>query len=193
MVKKKSKNHQINPEPVQEESPQPQEIPIEMPPEPQIEEHLKKELPPELIIEMPSAKSMKSPKPKPEPVPEPIPVCTPTITLEEMRQQLTDLKEIVENHTKLIAFVQLVLSKKRTPVKSNGKVSIFDKNTGITYPSKNNAYQSLLKSGELTSMVQEGVFGPVPEKNTFGWYTLERSMPDRFQEVPGNGTIPNAQ
>jgi len=58
-----------------------------------------------------------------------------------------------------------------------------DKQTGEIYPSKNNAYQSLLKSGELKDLVDKGVFGPVPEKNTFGWYILVRMLPDRFEEV----------
>lgn len=51
------------------------------------------------------------------------------------------------------------------------------------YPSKNNAYQTLLKSGELKDLVDKGVFGETPEKNTFGWYVLEREWPDRFEEV----------
>ena len=66
----------------------------------------------------------------------------------------------------------------------NGKVQIKDTQTGAVYPSKNNAYQSLLKSGELKGLVDKGLFGPDPEKNTFGWYTLQREWPDRFEEVP---------
>jgi hypothetical protein len=41
------------------------------------------------------------------------------------------------------------LARKRKPVASNGKIKIKDKNTGKVYSSKNNAYQSLLKSVEL--------------------------------------------
>ena len=54
----------------------------------------------------------------------------------------------------------------------NGKVQIRDKQTGTIYPSKNNAYQTLLKSGELKDLVDKGIFGDIPEKNTFGWYAL---------------------
>ncbi len=46
-----------------------------------------------------------------------------------------------------------------------------------------NAYQSLLKSGELKELVDKGVFGDVPEKNTFGWYALTRALPDRFEGI----------
>ena len=54
--------------------------------------------------------------------------------------------------------------------------------TGEVYPSKNNAYQTLLKAGELKELVDKGIFGAVPEKNTFGWYALVRAWPDRFEE-----------
>jgi hypothetical protein len=118
-------------------------------------------------------------------------------TIDELHIELKALKEIVEEHGKLIALIQLTLSKKRNPPKSNGKVQILDKNTGIIYPSKNNAYQSLLKSGELKPLVEQGTLGPVPEKNTFGWYVLERMMPGRFEEQSGGSivmpTIQNAQ
>jgi hypothetical protein len=99
------------------EKPIAQEAPVEIVPAPE----MAKELPPELIIEMPATKSMKSPKPKP--IPEPIPVCEPTPTLEELRQQLYDLCiDIATEHGKMIMLCQLLLSKKRAPVKSNGKV-----------------------------------------------------------------------
>ena len=74
------------------------------------------------------------------------------------------------------------ITKRRKPV-SNGKVKIRDKKTGIVYPSKNNVYQSLLKAGELKELVDKGVFGDVPEKNSFGCYALFREMPDRFEQV----------
>ena len=73
--------------------------------------------------------------------------------------------------------------RKRKPPASNGKVQILDKQTGEIYRSKNNAYQTLLKSGELKDMVDKGVFGDIPQKNTFGWYALVRELPDRFEEV----------
>ena len=74
------------------------------------------------------------------------------------------------------------MSTKKPPV-SNGKVQILDKQTGEIYPSKNNAYQTLLKSGDLKELVDKGVFGDNPAKNTFGWYALVRELPDRFEEV----------
>ena len=78
----------------------------------------------------------------------------------------------------------LIASKKpwRKPM-ANGKIQILDKQTGEIYPSKNNAYQTLLKSGELKELVGQGIFGSEPEKNTFGWYALVRALPDRFEEV----------
>jgi hypothetical protein len=83
----------------------------------------------------------------------------------------------------LIVELQQAIARKRKPVASNGKIAIKDKQTGTVYQSKNNAYQSLLKSGELKELVEKGIFGPVPEKNTFGWYALVRELPDRFEEV----------
>jgi hypothetical protein len=104
-------------------------------------------------------------------------------SFESILQDLDSLKQIVQDHANQIAQLQETLARKRRPVHSNGKVQIRDKQTGTVYPSKNNAYQSLLKSGELKDLVDKGLFGPVPEKNTFGWYTLQREWPDRFEEV----------
>jgi len=89
----------------------------------------------------------------------------------------------VIDHSLQIAQIQEALARKRKPVVSTNKVQIKDKQTGTIYPSKNNAYQSLLKSGELKDLVDKGIFGPVPEKNTFGWYTLQSEWPNRFEEV----------
>ena len=94
------------------------------------------------------------------------------------------IKQVVDEHAQLIVQLQETLARKRKPVQSNGKVQIKDKQTGSVYPSKNNAYQSLLKAGELKDLVDKGIFGPDPEKNTFGWYALVREWPDRFEEVP---------
>jgi len=107
----------------------------------------------------------------PSPAPEPI-----TPTLEQLHQELEALKQVV-------ADLQVTVARKRRPPATNGKVQIKDKTTGTVYPSKNNAYQTLLKAGELKTLVDKGVFGPVPEKNTFGWYVLVREWPDRFEEV----------
>jgi hypothetical protein len=94
-------------------------------------------------------------------------------SLESIIQDLDSLKQTVQDHANQIAQLQEALARKRRPVHSNGKVQIRDKQTGTVYPSKNNAYQSLLKSGELKDLVDKGLFGPVPEKNIFGWYTLQ--------------------
>lgn len=110
-------------------------------------------------------------------------VPTPPLTMKQLHQEIGILKQVVSEHTQLIAQLQETLARKRKPVASNGKVKIKDKKTGTVYPSKNNAYQSLLKSGELKDLVDKGIFGPDPEKNTFGWYALVREWPDRFEEV----------
>jgi hypothetical protein len=100
----------------------------------------------------------------------------PALTLESLHQEIESIKLTV-------AQLEETMARKRRPVASNGKVQIRDKQTGAVYPSKNNAYQTLLKSGELKELVGKGLFGDVPEKNTFGWYVLNREWPDRFEEV----------
>ena len=109
--------------------------------------------------------------------------ATPAPTLENLFEELQSLKQLVGEHTNLIAQLQETLARKRKPVSSNGKVQILDKQTGEIYPSKNNAYQTLLKSGQLKDLVDKGIFGDIPAKNTFGWYALVRELPDRFEEV----------
>ena len=158
--------------------PQPQETaPTELRPEPEVPE-----LQPEQEV----------PQPEPETLPEPVisttepkPATTPvpTLTLKYLHQELESLRQVVREHTSLIIQLQETLARKRKPVVSNGKVQILDKQTGTVYPSKNNVYQTLLKSGELKSLVDKGIFGDIPEKNTFGWYALVRELPDRFEEV----------
>ncbi|MFC2067995.1 hypothetical protein ACFLTP_03170 [Chloroflexota bacterium] len=91
---------------------------------------------------------------------------------------------MVGEHTNLITHLQEALARKRKRPASNGKVQILDKQTGALYPSKNNAYQTLLKSGDLKKLIDKGIFGDNPAKNTFGWYALVRELPDRFEEVP---------
>ena len=107
----------------------------------------------------------------------------PSLTLESLFEELQSLKQLAEEHTNLITQLQETLARKRKSPASNGKVQILDKQTGEIYPSKNNAYQTLLKSGELKDLVDKGVFGDNPTKNTFGWYALVRELPDRFEEV----------
>jgi len=102
-------------------------------------------------------------------------------TLEGIQKELNILKELVSDHAQQIASMQDALTRKRKPT-SNGKIQILDKITGEVYPSKNQAYQVLLKAGELKELVDKGIFGSDPEKNTFGWYALVRAWPDRFEE-----------
>ena len=127
-----------------------------------------------------AVKKPKAQAPKPE---EPEAPATPAPTIESLFKDIQSLKQQAEEHTNLITQLQETLARKRKPVSSNGKVQILDKQTGEIYPSKNNAYQTLLKSGELKDLVDKGVFGDIPEKNTFGWYALVRELPDRFEEV----------
>jgi hypothetical protein len=106
-----------------------------------------------------------------------------SLTMAYLNTELELLKQTVSEQGQQIAGLQEALSRKRKPVVSNGKVQIRDKQTGTVYPSKNNAYRSLLKAGELKDLVDKGMFGPLPEKNTFGWYALVRELPDRFEEI----------
>lgn len=99
----------------------------------------------------------------------------------ELFRELALLKEKVEAHSRQIAELQ---ARRHSPA-HNAKVQVRDKETGAIYPSKNNAYRSLLKAGDLRDLVEQGVFGPEPEKNNFGWFALRRAMPDRFEEVEG--------
>ncbi|MFC1947241.1 hypothetical protein ACFLXY_04890 [Chloroflexota bacterium] len=111
------------------------------------------------------------------------PVDTPALTIEDLYTEMLMLREMVLEHSTAIIELQQTTARKRKPVASNGKIQIRDKQTGTVYPSKNNAYQSLLKAGELKELVDIGVFGAEPSKNTFGWYTLVKEWPDRFEEV----------
>jgi len=113
----------------------------------------------------------------------PIPEEPVPLTLDQVNTELLTLKQVVSDHATIISQLQESLARKRKPVASNGKIQILDRQTGEIYPSKNNAYQTLLKSGALKKLVEKGIFGENPAKNTFGWYTLAREMPDRFEEV----------
>ena len=149
-----------------------------------------KEQIPEPVVEEPKPESG-APEPQETPTTEVQPESElPQPQPEAAEPKLGDIKLILDaltstvlDHTRQIAELQETLARKRKPVASNGKVQIRDKHTGTVYPSKNNAYQTLLKSGELKDLVDKGLFGPLPEKNTFGWYVLAREMPDRFEEV----------
>ncbi len=41
---------------------------------------------------------------------------------------------------------------------------------------------------KLKEMVDNGVFGDVPERNSFGCYTLFRQFPGRFEEIKSETT-----
>jgi hypothetical protein len=195
-TKKKIKNAPI---PQEQQTPEPLvETPTQMPPEPE-EAFLKKELPPELVNEMPSSKSVKVPNPaqiiEVSPVPDQVlsPPKTKSTTpaeenevasiLVQIKEEMIILRKILEEHSLLLSDIQQSLAKKRNPPKSSDRVKILDKTSGITYKSKNNCYKMLLTGGELKDLVEKGVFGPDPMKNTFGWYALERAFPGRFEEV----------
>ena len=109
------------------------------------------------------------------------------LTMADLKREIDSLNQVLLEHTRQIAELQEALARKRKPV-SNGKVQIKDKATGKVYPSKNAAYRSLLKAGELKELVDKGVFGLNPEKNTFGWYALNRAWPDRFEEIKPENT-----
>jgi hypothetical protein len=106
------------------------------------------------------------------------------LTLESLQKAITFLREDMDKHTHLLEEIQVMLSKRRKPAANgNGKVQILDTKTQITYKSKNNVYQTLLRNDELTDLISQGVFGADPKKNSFGWYALNRAFPGRFVEV----------
>ena len=133
------------------------------------------------------------------PIPTPLPAPTPVITVEpptktepppkpkpltmaSLKAEVDELHTLIQTLTTQMADVQSQLLLKRKPT-NNGKVQIRDKQTGALYKSKNSVYQTMLKTGELRELVEKGIFGAVPEKNTFGVYALFRAYPDRFEEV----------
>ena len=126
---------------------------------------------PKLLAEVKEPASQTKPEPSAEPKTQP-----------DILAELADIRQTLIDHSNQIAEIREILSRKRKPV-NNSKVQIKDKVTGKIYPSKNNAYKSLLKAGELTDLVKKGVFGSDPEHNTFGWYALTRELPDRFEEI----------
>jgi hypothetical protein len=124
-------------------------------------------------------KADEKPIPIPEPVPEqPSPEPEPFDIQREVLSMKAILLDLLTEVTLLVASQKPL----RRPT-ANGKIQIKDKQTGKVYPSKNNAYKSLLKDGELKELVDQGIFGPDPSKNTFGWYALVRALPDRFEEI----------
>ena len=136
----------------------------------------------EAVKVQPKAEEQKPEPPKPE--------SPKSLNMVYLNSELQALKQIVQEHGQQIADIQEALARKRKPV-LNSKVQIKDTKTGKVYPSKNNCYQSLLKSGELKELVNKGIFGDNPAKNTFGWYALVREWPDRFEEVKTEQTKEN--
>jgi hypothetical protein len=120
---------------------------------------------------------------KPPPVVEPAPVKPKPLTMTSLHAEIEELRKIVDGQATLIKQLMETPVRQRKPPTSNGKVQIKDTLTGKIYPSKNNVYQSLLKSGELEDLVKQGVFGSDPAHNSFGCYNLFRFYKDRFIEL----------
>ena len=131
------------------------------------------------------AEPEKSAEVVPQPVvePTPAPVKPKPLTLVSLHAELNELRKIVDGQAVFIKQLLEAPVRQRKPPTSNGKIQIKDTKTGKIYPSKNNVYQSLLKAGELKELVDAGVFGPNPAKNSFGCYNLFRAWPNRFEEV----------
>jgi hypothetical protein len=131
----------------------------------------------------PTAQAKAKAKEKPVAVPEPVPE-QPAIEPApfDIQKEILCMKAVILDLLAEVA--ELVASQKplRRPT-ANGKIQIKDKQTGKIYQSKNSTYKSLLKAGELKELVEQGIFGPTPEKNTFGWYALVKALPDRFEEI----------
>jgi hypothetical protein len=169
-----------------------QEIQPQQEPEPEIPEHQIEATPVENQIE-PSPESKVEPEATPitepknqeesaitnlEPtsiVETPVPKPKP-LTLASLHSEIEELRQIILE-------MQEVPVRQRKPPISNGKVQIKDTLTGKIFPSKNNCFQSLLKAHEIDDLVEKGVFGKDPARNSFGCYSLFRAYPGRFVEI----------
>ena len=193
MTKKKKPTTTVV-EPVTEEHPEPE--PQEDVPSRQIEEvhetepePVEQSVEPEQVVQAESTPIVEpaakvEPQPIVEPAPAPVPPSRPKpLTLSSLHSELEELRRIVDGQAVFIKqLMETPVRQRKSPV-SNGKVQIKDTLTGRTFPSKNNAYQTLLKEGELKELVDANVFGPNPAKNSFGCYNLFRAWPNRFEEV----------
>ena len=140
---------------------------------PAVEPEISAEIEPQPIVEQ-----LDSNESQPVPVLGPKPKNLSMSYLQEEIDYLTyQITELLKNPVR-----------QRKPVESSKKVQMLDKVSGKIYPSKNNLYLSMLKSGELKELVDKGIFGSTPEKNTFGVYALLRSWPTRFQPVQSQET-----
>jgi len=113
------------------------------------------------------------------------------VSLSDILATLNELKSLIHDQHEMLLTFQSVPAKstRRAPMLPNGgKVQVVDKTTGEIFPSKNGTYQTLLKRGALKELVDKGIFGAEPEKNSFGWYALKRACPDRFEEQPASPT-----
>lgn len=117
-------------------------------------------------------------KPKPKP-----------LTMISLRAEIDELRSFLQAQSQLIADLMNGRVLKRKPV-ANSRVMIKDTQTGKTYPSKNNTYKSLLKAGELKDLVDQGILGDTPDKNSFGWYAINRYFKSRFVEVKSDAEEP---
>ena len=138
-----------------------------------------------------------TPIPAPTPVIDVEPPVTTRLSSKPKPPTLASLKgEVDELHRQILdlimemADIKIQLALKRKPT-ANGKVQIRDKQTGKIYKSKNSVYQTMLKAGDLKDLVEKGIFGEIPEKNTFGVYALFRAWPDRFEEVQETEQTPS--
>lgn len=115
--------------------------------------------------------------------PAPVPPSKPKPpTLISVSGELNALRQIIDQQAIFIKQLMETPARQRKST-NNGKIQIRDKQTGKIYKSKNSVYQTMLKAGELKDLVEKGIFGPIPEKNSFGCYALFRAYPDRFEEV----------
>ena len=201
MTKKKKPTNTVSAEPVEQIDPTPPEdvptIQIDAPVEEKIEPvqeaepEKSAEVEPQPVIEIvaepaPTVEPIVEVKPQPvvEPTPASVPPAKPKpLTMTSLHAEIEELRKIVDGQTILIKQLLEAPARQRKPPTSNGKVQIKDTLTGKIYPSKNNAYQSLLKAGELDALVEQGVFGSDPAKNSFGCYNLFRAYPGRFVEI----------
>ena len=132
-------------------------------------------------VPTPAIESPVSTEPHPKPKP---------LTMASLKAEVDELHSLIQTLTTQMTDVQSQLTLKRKPTNSS-RIRIRDKQTGKIYKSKNNVYQSMLKAGELKDLVDKGIFGDVPEKNTFGVYALLRAYPGRFQEIHETEQIPS--
>jgi len=107
-------------------------------------------------------------------------------TLADVFAILTDLKQMLSDQHEML---QSAPRARRKAMSNGTKVQVLDKETGEVFPSKNKTYQTLLKRGALKELVDRGIFGDDPDKNSFGWYALKRAWPDRFVESTGEGQV----